>query len=70
MGQNNLTSDRNIYVKQILEMSEESKKTLTISSDIILDEAMTDSKLGEFIREMYSIKLKGIEEHVKYIKSL
>jgi hypothetical protein len=51
-------------------MSEESKKTLTISSDIILDEAMTDSKLGEFIREMYSIKLKGIEEHVKYIKSL
>ena len=42
MGQNNLSSDRNIYVKQIIEMSEESKKTLTISSDIILDETITD----------------------------
>jgi hypothetical protein len=70
MGQNNLSSDRNIYVKQIIEMSEESKKTLTISSDIILDETITDLKLGEFIREMYSTKLKGIEEHVKYMKSL
>lgn len=70
MGQNNIFSDRNIYVKQILEMSEESKKTLTISSDVILDETITDSKLGELVREMYSTKLKGIEEHVKYMKSL
>lgn len=70
MGQNNISSDRNIYVKQILEMSEESKKTLTISSDVILDETITDSKLGELVRELYSTKLKGIEEHVKYMKSL
>lgn len=70
MEYNNLPSDRKIYLNQIVEMSEESKKMLTISRETILDETISDLELGKFVREMYSIKLRGIEEHVKYMKSL
>ena len=70
MGQNNFPNERSMYVKQIIQMSEESKKTLTLPASIILDKTITDTQLGQMIRDQYTTKLKGIEEHVNYMKSL
>jgi hypothetical protein len=59
-----------IYQKQIIEMATESKETLTVRKEIIIDTEITDSQLGSIIRKMYKAKCESADEHINYIKNL
>jgi hypothetical protein len=58
-----------IYQKQIIEMATESKETLTVRKEIIID-SMSDEELGKWIRAMYKAKCESADEHINYIKNL
>lgn len=59
----------NPYIKQAIEASEESKKTITISKDLI-DSVTDDKVLGMLIRRMLVDKIKQCDEHIEHMKSL
>ena len=52
------------YAKQIIEWAEEAKDTLTIRKEIIIDESVTDEKLGNIIRMMYRAKVETQNETI------
>ena len=56
-----------IYQKQMIEMASESKETLTVRKEIIIDTNITDSELGSIIRKMYRAKSEAADEHIKNI---
>ena len=56
-----------IYQKQIIEMATESKETLTVRKEIIIDTEITDSQLGSIIRQMYRAKCEAADEHIEHI---
>jgi hypothetical protein len=55
-----------IYQKQIIEMATESKETLTVRKEIIIDD-MSDEDLGKWIRKMYRAKCEAADEHIEHI---
>lgn len=59
-----------IYRKQIVEMATESKETLTVRKEIIIDVEITDSQLGSIIRQMYKAKCEAADEHIKHINTI
>ena len=59
-----------IYQKQIVEMATESKETLTVRKEIIIDVDVTDSQLGSIIRKMYKAKCEAADEHIKHINKI
>jgi DNA primase catalytic subunit len=59
-----------IYQKQIVEMATESKETLTVRKEIIIDVDITDSQLGGIIRQMYKAKCEAADEHIKHINQI
>lgn len=61
--------DKEMYARQIIEMSEQSKETLTIRKEIIID-SMSDEELGNWVRKMYKAKCEAADEHIKHIKGL
>jgi len=52
------------YAKQIIEWAEDAKETLTIRREIIIDENVTDEKLGNIIRMMYKAKVETQNETI------
>jgi hypothetical protein len=56
------------YAKQIIEWAEEAKETLTIRKEIIIDESVTDEKLGNIIRMMYKAKVETQNEQITKTK--
>jgi len=52
------------YAKQIIQWAEEAKETLTIRKEIIIDENVTDEKLGNIIRMMYNAKVETQNETI------
>ena len=56
------------YAKQIIEWAEEAKETLTIRKEIIIDESVTDEKLGNIIRMMYKAKVEAQNETITKTK--
>ena len=64
MGKN---KDKEMYARQIIEMSEQSKETLTIRKEIIID-SMSDEELGKWIRAMYNAKCESADNHIEHIK--
>ena len=54
------------YAKQIIEWAEEAKETLTVRKEIIIDESVTDEKLGNIIRMMYRAKVEAQNEQIKH----
>jgi hypothetical protein len=52
------------YAKQIIQWAEEAKETLTIRKEIIIDENVTDEKLGNIIRMMYKAKVETQNETI------
>ena len=52
------------YAKQIIQCAEEAKETLTIRKEIIIDESVTDEKLGNIIRMMYKAKVETQNETI------
>ncbi len=61
--------DKEMYARQIIEMSEQSKETLTIRKEIIID-SMSDEELGKWVRTMYNAKCKSADEHIEHIKRI
>lgn len=61
-----------MYAKQIIELAEDAKQTLTIRKEIILDDDTTDEELGTIIRQMYRAKVQtqneSIERAKQYVK--
>ena len=51
--------------KQIIEWAETAKETLTIRKEIIIDETITNQKLGEIVRMMYRAKVDSEESSTK-----
>ena len=60
---------QNPYIKQAIELAEESKKQLVINSDLI-NSLSNDSELGSTIRRMYREKVQQADDHIKHMKSL
>ena len=56
------------YAKQIIEWAEDAKETLTIRKEIIIDESVTDEKLGNIIRMMYRAKVEAQNETITKTK--
>ena len=56
------------YAKQIIEWAEDAKETLTIRKEIIIDESVTDEKLGNIIRMMYRAKVETQNETIERTK--
>ena len=52
------------YAKQIIGWAEDAKETLTIRKEIIIDESVTDEKLGNIIRMMYRAKVETQNETI------
>lgn len=59
----------NPYIKQGIELAEESKNQLVISRELI--ESIHDNReLGIKIREMYQQKVRDCDEYIKHMKSI
>jgi hypothetical protein len=56
------------YAKQIIEWAEEAKEILTVRKEIIIDESVTDEKLGNIIRMMYKAKVETQNEQITKTK--
>ena len=56
------------YAKQIIEWAEEAKEILTVRKEIIIDESVTDEKLGNIIRMMYKAKVETQNETITKTK--
>ena len=59
----------NPYIKQAIEDSEESKKSIVVSREMI--ESTTDDRLlGMMVRGMLITKIRNCDEHIEHMKSL
>ena len=56
------------YAKQIIQWAEEAKETLIVRKEIIIDESVTDEKLGNIIRMMYKAKVETQNEQITKTK--
>jgi hypothetical protein len=61
--------ERKLYIRQIEQICEEGKQSLTIPSSLI-NETTDDAELGKLVREMMIKKIEDCEKHVEYMKSL
>ncbi len=59
--------NRVMYHKQMIEMAKDSKEILTVRKEIIIDETVTNEKLGEIIRQMYKAKCQSADEHIAHL---
>ena len=55
------------YLKQIVQMAEESKENLNIRKEIIIDKDVTNEQLGQIIRQMYKAKVDEANETIKRV---
>jgi hypothetical protein len=69
MSQNSIHDDKNIYRRQMIQMSEDAKKTITLKSEIIID-CVNDCELGKLVRLLLNEKINACDEHIKHVKSL
>jgi hypothetical protein len=53
------------YAGQIIEWAELAKETLTIRKEAIIDETITNEKLGEIVRLMYRAKVEAENESIE-----
>jgi len=61
--------ERKLYIRQIEQICEEGKQSLTIPS-LLINETTDDVELGKLVREMMVKKIEDCEKHVEYMKSL
>ena len=56
------------YAKEMIKLAEESKQTLNIRKEIILDDDTTDEQLGAIVRMMYRAKARAQNETIERTK--
>jgi hypothetical protein len=54
--------------KQMTEWAETAKQTLTLRKEIIIDETITNEKLGEIVRMMYRAKVDTENKQIEQCK--
>ena len=69
MSQSNINDDKNIYRRQMIQMSEDAKKTITLKSEMILN-CSNDFELGKMVRMLLYEKINACDEHIKHVNSL
>lgn len=60
--------EKRMYSGQLIKLAEESKETLTIRKEIILDK-MSDDELGSWVRKMYKAKCESADELISRNKN-
>ena len=66
MGPN---TEREIYRKQSIQLSEDAKKSITIPSSIILT-TEDDCMLGKIVRHLMTTKIEDCNKHIDYMSNL
>lgn len=59
--------NKEMYHKQMIEMAKESKETLLLRKEIIIDKTISDEKFGELVRQMYKAKCDAADEHIAHL---
>jgi hypothetical protein len=66
MGPN---TEREIYRKQSIQLSEDAKKSITIPSSVILT-TEDDCMLGKIVRHLMTTKIEDCNKHIDYMSNL
>jgi hypothetical protein len=66
MGPN---TEREIYRKQSIQLSEDAKKSITIPSSVILS-TEDDCMLGKIVRHLMTTKIEDCNKHIEYMSNL
>lgn len=64
-----MNNRQNPYPKQIIQISEESKKQIVISSDLILS-SIDDCSLGKMVRKLLKAKIEECDETIERMKNI
>lgn len=58
------------YLKEIIKLARESKETLLVRKEIIMDDDTTDEELGMIIRMMYRTKVNTADETINKTQNI
>jgi len=58
------------YLKEIIKLAKESRETLLIRKEIIMDDTTTDEQLGMIIRMMYGNKVAMADETITQTQNI
>ena len=58
------------YLKEIIKLAKESRETLLIRKEIIMDDTTTDEQLGMIIRMMYKTKVNTADETITQTQNI
>lgn len=64
-----MNRDRDYYRKESIRLSEEAKKSITISSSVILS-TEDDSMLGKVVRTLMIKKIEECDKHIEHMSNL
>ena len=64
-----ITAEARSYQKQMIEMAEESKKSIKLDAAKILGE-LDDEKLGAWVRAQMMQKISDCDAHIEHVKNM
>ncbi len=64
-----MSNERDYYKRQSVLLSEEAKKSINITSSVILT-TEDDCELGKVVRDLMTKKIKECDEHIKHMTNL
>lgn len=68
MQSRSIKEEKEYYRKKIIEMAIESKKTITIETEMVLG-CKDYYELGKMISELVNKKIKDCDDHIDYMKN-
>jgi hypothetical protein len=68
MQSRSIKEEKEYYRKKIIEMAIESKKTITIETEMVLS-CKDYYELGKMISELVNKKIKDCDDHIDYMKN-
>ena len=68
MQSKSIKEEKEYYRKKIIEMAIESKKTITIETEMVLS-CKDYYELGKMISELVNKKIKDCDDHIEYMKN-
>jgi hypothetical protein len=68
MQSKSIKEEKEYYRKKIIEMAIESKKTITIETEMVLS-CKDYYELGKMISELVNKKIKDCDDHIKYMEN-
>jgi hypothetical protein len=68
MQSKSIKEEKEYYRKKIIEMAIESKKTITIETEMVLS-CKDYYELGKMISKLVNKKIKDCDDHIEYMKN-